>query len=483
MNLKPDLMFNPDQYAQSGLAAGCPAAQIENFIRAGIILQPRQLAASAAARLCDRPDGPTAIGYGGARGGGKSHWMLAQMGADDCQRVPGLNCLLLRKDGKSNTENLENLRRRLFPALKHHWNASRGILTFENGSRIIARHYQHEKEIDALLGIEYDLIGIEEATTLTQRKYSDLRTCLRTSKLNWRPRIYTTTNPGGVGHDWYHQTFILPCERGAESATRFIPARVEDNQFLNPEYKQILADCTGWQKKAWLEGDWGIASGKFFSTFRPGIHVLREFDRSRIVEWFCGMDYGFTHYTVVLLIGRDADDHLFVVDEYVARHAIPQQLVLGIKEMCQRQRLFIGQPNPRAGLCFQPADADRVRRIFAGGDLFSHRFDGSTLAAHFSTLGVRIHPANTNRVQGWAEIQTRLGDPAAGIKPTLFIHERCHHLLNCLPFLQHDLDHPADVLKTNVNEEGLGGDDAADALRYAVATRLPTIRAVKLRGF
>ena len=83
MNLKPDLMFNPDQYAQSGLAAGCPAAQIENFIRAGIILQPRQLAASAAARLCDRPDGPTAIGYGGARGGGKSHWMLAQMGADD----------------------------------------------------------------------------------------------------------------------------------------------------------------------------------------------------------------------------------------------------------------------------------------------------------------------------------------------------------------------------------------------------------------
>jgi phage terminase large subunit len=46
----------------------------------------------AAARLCDKeakPDGPTAIGYGGARGGGKSHWLLAQMGADDCQRVPG----------------------------------------------------------------------------------------------------------------------------------------------------------------------------------------------------------------------------------------------------------------------------------------------------------------------------------------------------------------------------------------------------------
>src|SRR6187397_1567591 len=48
------------------------------------------------------PDGPTAVGYGGARGGGKSHWLVAQMGVDDCQRLPNLKCLLLRKVGKSN---------------------------------------------------------------------------------------------------------------------------------------------------------------------------------------------------------------------------------------------------------------------------------------------------------------------------------------------------------------------------------------------
>jgi len=197
-------MFNPDQYATDALQAGCAPDQIQNFIRAGIILQPRQLTASAAARLCDHPASPTAIGYGGARGGGKSHWLLAQMGADDCQRVPQLKCLLLRKVGKSNTENFEDLRQRVFPALPHTFNAARGTLAFANGSRIIARHYQHEKEIDAFLGLEYDVIGIEEATTLTQRKYHDLRTCLRTSKPAWRPRLYSTTNPGGVGHDWYY---------------------------------------------------------------------------------------------------------------------------------------------------------------------------------------------------------------------------------------------------------------------------------------
>src|SRR5205814_1136295 len=116
------------QYIQLGRAAGCPTDQLENFVNAGVLLQPKQLAASAAARLCDIPEGPKATGYGGARGGGKSHWLLSQMGADDCQRKPGLKCLLLRKIGKSNLENFEDLAQRLFHSLPHDFNASRGIL-------------------------------------------------------------------------------------------------------------------------------------------------------------------------------------------------------------------------------------------------------------------------------------------------------------------------------------------------------------------
>jgi hypothetical protein len=67
-------------YAEAAKAAGCPMDQIRSFVTAELWLQERQLVASAAARLCDQPDGPTAIGYGGARGGGKSHWLLAQWG-------------------------------------------------------------------------------------------------------------------------------------------------------------------------------------------------------------------------------------------------------------------------------------------------------------------------------------------------------------------------------------------------------------------
>ena len=75
-------MNERDVFVKAAIQAGCPEDQLRNFVGAKLWLQERQLVASAAARLCDRPDGPTAIGYGGARGGGKSHWMLSQLGVD-----------------------------------------------------------------------------------------------------------------------------------------------------------------------------------------------------------------------------------------------------------------------------------------------------------------------------------------------------------------------------------------------------------------
>ena len=464
-----------ERYAAAAREAGCPREQVERFVRAGVVLQPRQLAASAAARLCDRPDGPTAVGYGGARGGGKSHWLLAQMGADDCQRMPGLKCLLLRKVGKANIENFEDLRRRLFGGLPHEFSAYRGVLRFANGSRIIAGHFQSEKDIDAYLGLEYDVIGIEEATTLSSRKHQDISTCSRTSKAHWRPRIYSTTNPGGIGHAWYRAKFIVPHLKGVERETRFVPAKVGDNHFNNPEYTRVLANLTGWQKRAWFDGDWDIAAGQFFTTFRREAQVVEEFDDTRAREWFCALDYGFTHYTVALLGCTDGDGNVFVVDEHAERLWLPQRHAAGIKAMLGRHSVGVGA-NKR------PLTVGDLKRFVAGADVFSRQSDGSTVAAQYAKLGITLRVANTDRINGWAEILQRLGDVDGGVRPTLFIHRRCARLLECLPVLQHDPNRPEDVLKVDADEDGIGGDDAADALRYLVATKTRELRLRKLSG-
>ena len=55
-------------------------------------------------------------------------------------------------------------------------------------------------------------------------------------------------------------------------------------------------------------------------------------------------------------------------------------------------------------------------------------------------------------------------------------------LVETLPALQHDPSRPEDVLKVDADEEGVGGDDAADALRYMVATKSRGVTQRKLRG-
>jgi hypothetical protein len=62
------------------------------------------------------------------------------------------------------------------------------------------------------------------------------------------------------------------------------------------------------------------------------------------------------------------------------------------------------------------------------------------------------------------------------------IHQRCKRLIETLPALQHDPNRPEDVLKVDADEEGVGGDDAADCLRYLVATKVREVVERRLRG-
>jgi hypothetical protein len=123
-----------------------------------------------------------------------------------------------------------------------------------------------------------------------------------------------------------------------------------------------------------------------------------------------------------------------------------------------------------------------LHRFVAGSDVFARQSDGRTIAQQYSDLGLTLRPANTDRVNGWAEILKGLGDPAASVPPRLFIHSRCSRLIDCLPTLQHDPGRPEDVLKVDPDDDGNGGDDAADALRYLVATKPAYCAQRKLRG-
>lgn len=445
-------------------AAGCPADQVRNLLRAGVVLQPRQWLASSAARRADQVDGPAEIGYGGARGGGKSHWMLSQMGADDCQRAAGLKCLLLRKVGKALREGFEDLLPRTLGNIGYRWVPSTSQLVFENGSRILLGHFKDEKDVEAYLGLEYDIIGVEEATTLTVSKYKMIRTCNRSSKQGWRPRTYTTTNPGGLGHAWYKQRFIDALRNGGGSGrTTFIPATVRDNLFLNSDYVHNLEDLTGWQRRAWLDGDWDIAAGQFFINFVRDVHVLPAFE-SLPGHWrlWGALDYGFIHYTVFHLFAQDGDGRVYVVDEHAERKWLPDQHAQSIRGLLGRYGI---------------SDPSQLDTIVAGHDVFARKRDATTIADSYAEEGIHLAPANIDRINGAGAMLEGLGDVGRGKEPRLLMTERCARLIEALPAMQHNPARPEDVLKWDADEDGVGGDDAYDSARYGLmeAQQTPTL--------
>jgi phage terminase large subunit len=445
------------QYAEDAKAQGLAWDALVRFRKYGYAPQPKQIAFHVAARECDKPDGPTQVGFGGARGPGKSHGLFAQVALDDCQRFDNLKVLYLRKVAKNAREQFEDLRRVVLRFCPHEYKSHQGMIHFDNGSRILIGHFKNESDIDSYLGLEYDIIVVEEATTLTSSKYKTLRDSNRTSKEGFRPRIYCSTNPGGIGHAWFKERFIKPAREGNETDTRFVFATVDDNIFLDAGYTKKLEENTGWKLSAYRYGDWDIAAGQFFTTFRYDLHVIESGSLPNPIpdNWdvWASMDYGFQHPTVCHLFAS-TDGVTFLVDEYYQAKMTVKSNAEGIIAMLGRHGVSL----------------DRLSKFVAGSDVFAKRGDntGETIADQYANEGIFLRPANSDRINGAGKLLELLGDAERNIASNIRISQSCARLIEQIPSLSHDPNRPEDVLKIDVDEDGNGGDDAYDAARYGL---------------
>jgi phage terminase large subunit len=321
-------------------------------------------------------------------------------------------------------------------------------------------HFKNESDIDQYLGIEYDLIVIEEATTLSLVKYRALRDSNRTSKQGFRPRIYATTNPGGVGHGWFKATFIVPARRNEEIDTRFIFGTVEDNLFNDVDYQKKLEENTGWRLQAYRYGDWDIAAGQYFSTWRHDAIVKKDLKIMPGADVWCSLDYGFQHPTVCYLFS-EYDGKKQVIDEHWRRHALASEHAEDIKRMLKRHGL-------------KPSD---LKSFVAGKDAFAERGSetGKTISDQYADAGIKLTRANDDRVSGAAYLLKLLGrvgtSTEKAIDPQIEISDKCVKLIENIPTLQHDPHRPEDVLKVDIDDDGNGGDDPYDACRYGLMVK------------
>ncbi len=440
---------------QTAKQAGSPREQAENFVSVGYYPYPWQWTFHSVARDADRENGPVEIGLGGARGPGKSHAIFSQIALDDSKRVDGLKSLFIRKTAQSAKESFDDLIDKTIRG-KVRFERANNVLRFENGSRILLGGFHNEDDIDKYIGIEYDLIAVEELNQLTEEKYIKLLGSLRTSKENWRPRTYTSFNPGGIGHNFVKERFVLPHRLMEEKRTRFVPSTYKSNPLLNAEYIQYLEGLGGDLGRAWREGDFDLFAGQYFREWRYETHVCQPFDIPKDWRRFCALDYGFNHPLSLGWYAIDPDGVLYRYRELV-------QSGLNYSEAAE---LFVSMTTPVEDIAYIVADpaiwAKKGERTdsLSGAEVFQGR------VKELLKKDIRLVRADNNRILGWNSVREYLRPfEREGVLTAKFqVFSTCSALISCLPSQQHDERNPEDMLKQD-------GDDPADELRYAIMSR------------
>ncbi len=440
------------RYAAAARAAGVPRDQLERFIRGGYVAQPHQLTWHAGARKADAPDGPSMLGIGGRRGPGKTHGTFAQVALDDCQRVDGLKFLFLRKVLKAARESFEDVRRKVLYATPHEYKIQSGVIVFPNDSRIVLGHFKHESDIDNYLGVEYDGAVIEEFTQLSKAKVEMLRGSIRSTKPNWRPRIYATTNPGGIGHQYFRSAFVLPWRNDTQDETLFLPASADDNRYLDAGYRRWLNSLSGTLGRMWRDGDWDVAGGAFFTNWNHDRVVSAHIEPRPHWRYHLAMDYGFQHWNMIYLIAQNDDGMVFFLDELAHRRWLIPQVAEALAAMLSRNGV----------------ERRQITTFVAGHDCFSKESTGRTIADSWRDEGWVLVPAVVDRKAGAAQWLKRLGNDEADVPISVQVSTRCDRLIETMPMMLSNPHDPEDVLKVDCDEDGEGGDDAYDCSRYGL---------------
>lgn len=436
-------MAHLEEFLKTAVEAKVPEDQLRAFLKRGYIPLPWQMRFHAAARMADQTDGPVDIGAGGARGPGKSHAVLAQVALDDCQRVPGIKALFLRQTGKSASESFEDLIGKvLMGRIGYNYNATKGILRFDNGSKIVLGGFEDEKDIDKYVGIEYDVMAVEERNQISGEKILKLKGSLRTSKPNWRPRMYSSFNPGGLGHLDVKETFVMPFRDGTESKTRFIPSTYRDNRaYLNKEYIEYLEALPGALGKAWRDGDWDTFAGQYFSEWNREKHVVSPFAIPESYKKFRAYDHGRENPACCKWYALDYDGRVWVYRELYVKGKNVDEIALEINRLSE-------------GETYEYSVADPA--IFAHMG-FVDKYGGQTIAETFARCNIMFIPASNRRVDGWTLMHQYLA--CKDSNPKLVYFHTCVDSIRTIPSLIHDDIKPED-LDTD------GEDHAADCDRY-----------------
>jgi len=418
---------------------------------------------------------------GGGRGGAKSYCMaiIALKHVEQYQEKARI--LYIRQSYKGLSD-FENLTRDVFGMVygtSARYNGSEHVWRFPNGAYLELGQLETPSDYQKYQGRSFTLLMVDEAGHYADPAILDrLRSNLRGPK-DMPIRQIMAANPGDPGHHWLAQRYVFkasPWMPFDESRSKrqwvYAPSTFLDNPFIDvEEYRsQLEASCPTDPEllRAWLEGDWAIARGAFFSSVieekRNAVDPWEEKPASRGYdqwEYFLAHDFGSSAPSVTFMVAKSPG-----IEGPDGRYYPKDSLVL-IDEVATNEP---GSLSKGMGYTV-PVLAEEIRQMaekweirpegVADDACFSNQGHGAgSIAEEFRRDGVYFIPAKKgDRRTGWEIMRRMLQDAGKPDKPGLYIARNCEYFWQTVPYLGRDPRKAEDV-------DTKGPDHAADACRY-----------------
>lgn len=436
-------------------------------------------------------DGHKYIGYGGARGGGKS-WAVRVKAAMLCLRYAGIKVMIIRKTYPELRENhIIPLCEMLGCAAGEgerlaEYNEAKKHIVFPNGSRILFRYCANDRDALRFQGVEVDVLFIDEATQQSEERMEKLKACVRGVN-DFPKRIYYTCNPGGEGHGWVKRLFIDKNYRDGEQAEEhsFIQALVTDNTALmkaDPEYIRQLEALPPKLREAWRYGNWEIFEGQFFEEFRiePDMeaakengctlsreelkaqgrwcHVIEPFDLAsgprRGWKIMRSYDFGYGKPFSCAWWAIDYDGVIYRILELYGCGRGPNEGIHWTPDQQFREIARIEKEHPwlrgkKIEGVADPAIWDASR--------------GESIADTALKYGLIFTPGDNERIPGWMQCHYRLQFDGEG-RSRMYVFSNCKAFIRTIPLMSYHRVRPEDL---DTQKE----DHAADEWRYLCMAR------------
>ena len=376
------------------------------------------------------------VGYGGARGGGKS-WAVRTKAKLLALKYPGIKQLIVRRTYKELIGNHVNILRAECVGIAR-YNSTDKALTFSNGSTIEFMYCARDADLDALQGQEYDIIYLDEATQLSEYQMKAITACCRGVN-SFPKRIYYTCNPGGQGHAYIKRIFIdkkyLKNENPAEYT--FIQALVDDNKALmdaQPEYVEFLEALPEKLREAWRFGRWDVFEGQVFGEFtdssdhyadRHFTHVIEPFEIPDDWIVYRGFDWGYAKPFSCGWYAVDREGRLYRFREL---YGCTGEADVGVEWTVERVAQTIREIE-------ETDDQLKGRNILGVADpaIFTAN-GGESIAETMAKHRVYFSEGDNKRLPGKMQCHYRLAFNSEGL-PMFYVFRTCKHFIRTIPAL------------------------------------------------